>query len=155
MRRKDFYTGSGLPEDNGPTSCGLVGLVLTSLLGVPLPILLYPMRRGYKECNRVGYNMISIRTLSLLDYFIYIFIDIIIYTLGSTTWSSGIFWMVGRVIVDSFLGLLSLCELVPRVPILISSPRVLGKWVDAGWSGSSLFVTKYFGMKLLSAFSLN
>jgi hypothetical protein len=90
MRRKDFYTGSGLPEDNGPTSCGLVGLVLTSLLVVPLPILLYP-RRGYKECNRVGYNMISIRTLSLLVYFTYIFIDIIIYTLGSTTWSSGIF----------------------------------------------------------------
>jgi hypothetical protein len=39
--------------------------------------------------------MISIRILSLLAYFTYIFIDIIIYTLGSMSWSSGIFWMVG------------------------------------------------------------
>jgi hypothetical protein len=34
----------------------------------------------YKEGNRVGYNMISIRTLSLLAYFI----DIAIYALWST-----------------------------------------------------------------------
>jgi hypothetical protein len=27
--------------------------------------------RGYKEGNRVGYNMISIKTLSLLSYFTY------------------------------------------------------------------------------------
>jgi hypothetical protein len=32
--------------------------------------------------------MISIRTLSLLAYFTYILIDIIIYTLESTPWSS-------------------------------------------------------------------
>jgi hypothetical protein len=30
-------------------------------------------RRGYKKGNRVGYNMISIRTLSLFIYFTYIF----------------------------------------------------------------------------------
>jgi hypothetical protein len=47
--------------------------------------------RGYKEGNRVAYNMISIKTLSLLAYFTYIFIDIIIYVLGSTPWFSGIF----------------------------------------------------------------
>jgi hypothetical protein len=35
--------------------------------------------------------MISIRTLSLLTYFTYIFIDIIIYALRSTSWSSKIF----------------------------------------------------------------
>jgi hypothetical protein len=46
---------------------------------------------GYKEGNRVGYNMIIIRTLSLLVYFTYIFIDIIIYALGSTPLSSRIF----------------------------------------------------------------
>jgi hypothetical protein len=66
--------------------------------------------------------MIPIMTLSLLAYFTYIFIDIIIYVLGSTPWSSGIFRMVGRVIVDPYFGLLSLCGVVPRVLILISSP---------------------------------
>jgi hypothetical protein len=77
----------------------LVGLVLISSscpLGMSLPLLLYARGRGYNEGNRVGYNMILIRTLSLLDYFTYIFIDIIIYAWGSTTWSSGIFWMVGH-----------------------------------------------------------
>jgi hypothetical protein len=52
---------------------------------------------GYKEGNQVGYNMIQIKTLSLLVYFtyIYIYIYIIIYALGSTSWSSEIFWVVG------------------------------------------------------------
>jgi hypothetical protein len=40
---------------------------------------------SYKEGNRIGYNMIPIRILSLLTYFTYIFIDIIIYALESTT----------------------------------------------------------------------
>jgi hypothetical protein len=62
----------------------VVGLILTSPLWVPLPLLLYSRGRGYKEGNRVGYNMISIRTLPLFAYFTYIFIDIIIYALGST-----------------------------------------------------------------------
>jgi hypothetical protein len=39
----------------------------------------------YKEDNRVGYNMISISTLSLLAYFTYILIDIVIYALGNTS----------------------------------------------------------------------
>jgi hypothetical protein len=51
--------------------------------------------RGYKEGNRVGYNMIPIRTLSLFAYFTYISIDIIFYALGSMSWSSRIFWMMG------------------------------------------------------------
>jgi hypothetical protein len=60
--------------------------------GVPLPLLLYPRGgRGYKEGNQVGYNMIPNRTRNLLAYFTYILIDIIIYALGSTSWSSGIF----------------------------------------------------------------
>jgi hypothetical protein len=58
----------------------VVGLVLTYSLGVPLPLLLYPSGRGYKEGNRVSYNMIPIRTLSLLAYFI----DIAIYALRNT-----------------------------------------------------------------------
>jgi hypothetical protein len=142
-----------------------VGLVLTfssCQLRVPLPLLSYVRGRGYKEGNRIGYNMILIRTLSLLSYFTYIFIDTIIYTFGSTPWSSGIFWMVGRVIADPSLGLLSLCGLVPRVPILVSSPRVLGKCVDAGSSGSSLSASNllstqsmYSSTKSLSAFSPN
>jgi hypothetical protein len=120
----------------------IVRLVLTSSscpLGVPLPLLLY-LRGGYKKDNQVDYNMISIRNLSLLTYFTYIFIDIIIHILRSTSWSFEIFWMVGWVIADPSLGLSSPCGVVPWVPILVSSPRVLGTWVDAGWSGSSLSV---------------
>jgi hypothetical protein len=52
-----------------------VRLVLTSSLCaliVPLPLLLYPKGQGYKEGNRVGYNMILIRIVSLLAYFAYI-----------------------------------------------------------------------------------
>jgi hypothetical protein len=97
----------------------LVELVLTCPLGVFLPLLLYPRGQGYKEGNRVDYNMIPIRTLSLLDYFTYIFIDIIIYNLGSTPWSSRIIWMVGQVVVDPSFGLSSLCGVVPRIPILV------------------------------------
>jgi hypothetical protein len=66
-------------------------------------------------------------TLSLLAYLSNIFIDIIIYALGSMPWFSKIFLMVGRVIAVPSLGLLSPCGVVPRVPILGSSPRVLGK----------------------------
>jgi hypothetical protein len=65
----------------------LVGLVLTSSLcplGVPLPLLLYARGKGYKEGNRVNYSMIPTRTLSLLAYFTYIFIDTIIYALRRT-----------------------------------------------------------------------
>jgi hypothetical protein len=47
------------------------------------------------EGNRVSYNITPIMTLSLLAYFTYIFVDIIIYALGSKPWCSGIFWMVG------------------------------------------------------------
>jgi hypothetical protein len=76
--------------------------------------------RGYKEDNRVSYNMIPIRTLSLLDYFTYIFIDILIYALVSTSWFSGIFWMVGRVVTDPSLGLSCPCDVVPHVLILVT-----------------------------------
>jgi hypothetical protein len=65
--------------------------VVVVLCGVPLPLLLYPRDRGYKEGNRVGCNMISIRTLSLLVYFTYNFIDIIIYALGSMQWPYRVF----------------------------------------------------------------
>jgi hypothetical protein len=58
----------------------VVGLVPC---GVPLLLLLYPWGWGYKEGNWVGYNIIPIMTLSLLAYYIFIFIDIIIFTLGS------------------------------------------------------------------------
>jgi hypothetical protein len=71
----------------------VVKLLLTFLvvpLGVPLPSFYIQGGQGYKEGNRVSYNMIPIRTLSLLAYFTYIFIDIIIYILG-TSWSSRFF----------------------------------------------------------------
>jgi hypothetical protein len=43
-----FLDSSGLPEDNSPTSYVLVllmapNVVVVLLLGVPLPLLLYPM----------------------------------------------------------------------------------------------------------------
>jgi hypothetical protein len=103
-----------------------VGLVLTFSscpLGVPLHLLLYTRGRCYKEGNRVGYNMIPIRTLSLLIYFTNIFIDIIIYVVESMTWSSRIFWMVDRVVADPSLGLPSPCGMIPRVPILVTNKR--------------------------------
>jgi hypothetical protein len=135
-----------------------VVLNLSWLLVVPLGCL-YPSfytqgGRGYKEGNWVSYNMIPIRTLSLLGYFTYILIDIIIYALGSVPWSSRIFWMVGRVIADPSLGLLSPCRVVPLVPILVSSPRVLSMWVDAGWSRSSLSVTNLSSTKFHEPSSL-
>jgi hypothetical protein len=142
-----------------------IGLVLTSSscpFGGDCTPPFISKGQGYKEGNWVGYNLIPTRTLSLLAHFTYIFIDIIIYALRSTPWSSRIFWMVDWVIADPSLGLPSLCGMVPQVPILISSPWVFGKWVDAGWSESSLSVTnfpstqsKYSSKKSLSAFSPN
>jgi hypothetical protein len=44
---------------------------------VSLYLFFHPKGRDYKDDNFLGYNMIPIRTLSLLAYFIYIFIDII------------------------------------------------------------------------------
>jgi hypothetical protein len=59
--------------------------------GVPLPLHLYQGGRVYNKINQVGYNMISIMTISLLAYFTHILIDIIIYAFERTTWSSKIF----------------------------------------------------------------
>jgi hypothetical protein len=50
-------------------------------MGCLYPSLYIQEGWGYKEGNRVGYNMIPIRALSLLDYFTYILIDLIIYAL--------------------------------------------------------------------------
>jgi hypothetical protein len=58
---------------------------LWTSFGVPLPLLLYLSGQVYKKGNRVSYDMILIRTLSLLIYFTYISIDIIIYALGNTS----------------------------------------------------------------------
>jgi hypothetical protein len=98
-RCKDFWIGSGLLEDNSPTSCVLlllmaIDVVLPCPLGLPLPVLLYPRGLNYKEGNRVGYDMVPIRTLSLLACFTYISIDMISYALGTMSWSSGIFWIL-------------------------------------------------------------
>jgi hypothetical protein len=73
-------------------------------VGCPCPSFYTQRGRDYNEGNQVGYNMISIRTLYLLIYFTYTLIDIIIYALGSTLWSTRIFWMVGRVVADPLLG---------------------------------------------------
>jgi Trk-type K+ transport system membrane component len=61
------------------------------LLGCLYPSFYIQGGRGYKKIDRVSYNMIPIMTLSLLTYFTYILIDIIIYTLESMPWSSGVF----------------------------------------------------------------
>jgi hypothetical protein len=76
--------------DNSPTSCVHVLVMAIGIVFLVLPLgCLYPSfyiqrGRGYKEGNRVGYNMIPIRTLSLLAYYTYISIDIIVYTLDNT-----------------------------------------------------------------------
>jgi hypothetical protein len=45
---------------------------LCTSFGVPLPLFLYLSGQGYKKGNRVSYDMILIRTLSLL-YLFYIY----------------------------------------------------------------------------------
>jgi hypothetical protein len=65
-----------------------IGIVVFVVrLGVAIPVLLYPKGQGYKEGNLVSYNMIPIRTLSLLAYST----NIAIYGLGIMPWSSRIF----------------------------------------------------------------
>jgi hypothetical protein len=105
----------------------VIGLVLTSspFRGASTQPFISKGVRGYKEGNGVGYNMIPIRTLSLLAYFTYIFIDIIIYTLGSMSWPSGIFWMVGQVIARPSLGLLSQYRVVPGYQSSSTTPECL------------------------------
>jgi quinol-cytochrome oxidoreductase complex cytochrome b subunit len=85
-------TSLDLSGDNSPTPHVLVLLmaigvvvvvVYLSFVGASTPPFISGGGGwGYKECNRVGYNMILIRTLSLLAYFTYISIGITIYTLG-------------------------------------------------------------------------
>jgi hypothetical protein len=41
-------------------------------LEMSLPLFLYPRGSGYKKYIRVGYNIISIRIISLFVYFTYI-----------------------------------------------------------------------------------
>jgi hypothetical protein len=77
--------GSSLLEDNSHKSYVLVllmGIVLSFYCGVRLPSFYIQGGRGFTKGNRVSYNMIPIRTLSLLAYFTHIFIDIIIYAFG-------------------------------------------------------------------------
>jgi hypothetical protein len=92
-----------------------------SFVGCLYPSFYTQGGQGYNEDNRVGYDMISIMTLSLLVYFIYISMDIIIYTFRSTSWSSEIFWMVGRVVTNPSFDLPSPCEVVPWVLILVTA----------------------------------
>jgi hypothetical protein len=62
-----------------------VKVAVVRLVGSLYPSFYIQGERYYKEGSRIGYNMISIMTLSLFVYFTYIFIDIIIYVLESTT----------------------------------------------------------------------
>jgi hypothetical protein len=71
--------------------------------------------------------MISIRTLSLLAYFTYISIYIPIYAKGEYAM---VLWNLlddGSSHIRPLLAHLSPCGVIPWVPILISSPRVLYK----------------------------
>jgi hypothetical protein len=60
---------------------GVIEVVDLFLMGYFYPSFYIQGGRSYKEDNRVSYNMITIMTLSLLTYFIYILINIIIYAL--------------------------------------------------------------------------
>jgi hypothetical protein len=89
-------------KDNNSTSCAPILLMIIYIVIVFVRLVLtYPLRclypsfysqEGwvYKKGNRVGYNIISIRTISLFAYFT----DITIYALGNTLWSSEIFWII-------------------------------------------------------------
>jgi hypothetical protein len=69
--------------------------------------------------------MISIRTLSLLVYFTYIFIDISIYALGNTSYGP---LYGGQSPNGPSLGIPSLCGVVPRVPLLVTWRLSLSIW---------------------------
>jgi hypothetical protein len=60
-----------------------IAVVLKSFGGCLYPSFYIQVGQCYKEDNRVGYNMIPIRTLSLVAYFTHIFMYIIIYALRS------------------------------------------------------------------------
>jgi hypothetical protein len=60
-------------------------LILLMSIDVVVALGLVLLKVSLTLLNRIGYNMISIRILSLLTYFTYIFIDIIIYVLVSTS----------------------------------------------------------------------
>jgi hypothetical protein len=77
-------------------ACWTYSNLLLSLLGWLYSSFYIQWGKGYKKANRIGYNMIPIKTLSLPTYFTYIFIYIIIYALESKPWSFGIFWMVAE-----------------------------------------------------------
>jgi hypothetical protein len=94
---------------------------------------------GYKEANQVGYNVITIMTLSLLAYYIYIFIDIILCLGEHIT----VFWNLlngGPSHSEPLLGSSESLWDGTRGTNPRQQPWVLDKWVDAGWSGFSLFM---------------
>jgi hypothetical protein len=59
-------------------------------------------------------------------------LDIAIYSLRGTSWSFGVFRSMGRVLADPSLDLPGLCGVIPQIPTLVSSPRMLDKQVDTG-----------------------
>jgi hypothetical protein len=117
---------------------------------------------GYKEGNQVGYNVITIMTLSLLAYYIYIFIDIILCLGEHIT----VFWNLLNGGPSHREPLLGSSESLwdgtrgtnPRQQPL-SGWQVSRCWVIWIFLVHDEFVeysiskTKYFVMKLLSAFS--
>jgi hypothetical protein len=88
--------GSGLPEDNSPTSCVLVLLMAIDVVVIIVILVLTstssPSRgastppfisKGGEVTWKVTESVTT--SQSLLAYFTYIFIEIIIYVLGSTS----------------------------------------------------------------------
>jgi hypothetical protein len=66
-------------------------VVVHIFVGCRYPSIYIQGEQGYKEGNQVGYNMIPVKTLSLLAYLHIYFIDINIYALGNKPWSSRCF----------------------------------------------------------------
>jgi hypothetical protein len=152
---------SCIAHDNWCCCCccpGFLDFYLLSLWGASTPPCI-SKEVEVKEGNWVGYSMILIRTLSIFLYFT----DIANYDLESTTWSSRILWMVDWIVANPSFSLLSLCGVVPQVPIVISNPpsawQVIRCWViwiffvRNKFAEYSISWTKYSSTKSLSYFS--
>jgi hypothetical protein len=80
----------------------------------------------------------SVTTWSQLKLYLYFLFYIYFHRynflcLGSTLWSSRIFWMVGRIEADLSLGLPGPCEMIPWVLILVNDIPPFFRLRPYGW----------------------
>jgi hypothetical protein len=99
------------------------------------------IRMGFRAgfgCPWVGYNMIPISILSLFCIYSYRYNYLRFVEHVMVIWN---LLDCGLSHKGPFIGPFKFLRSGTPVLILINNPQVLGKWVDAGWSGSFLSMT--------------